>query len=252
MRIFGLTVGRNEASRYLVPMLAHHLDMLDDVFFYDDQSDDETPHIVTEMNCTTRTRPNEVPSFVDSEGAFRAAAWEALEEDLMPRPGDWVLVVDCDECLVSDYGAAPGDVRDTMEKVITAAGMHAGVMLTIPEVWGWDMDLAPVIRTDGFWDTIHAPRLFPYRPGAQFFQGTQYGVPSVPSYVMAGPWFGTDLLSLMHYGYADESDQIAKYARYSGRSGHSDQHVESIISPIKQYGRWQGPFNPEMVPRWRQ
>lgn len=249
MRIFGLTVGRNEADRYLIPMLLHSLEVFDDVYFYDDQSTDETPDIVAELNCSGRVRADEIPSFVESEGAFRAAAWDAFEYDLQPRPGDWVQVIDCDECLTSEYGAVPQDVRATMEKVITAAGTNTGVVETIPEVWGFDeADGCPLIRVDGLWNTIHAPRLFPYRPGGQYYQGAHYGVPAVPTYVQGGQWFGSDLIQLMHYGYADPADQQAKYERYAGLTGHSNQHVESIRGD-QVLERWRGPYNPQMRSR---
>jgi hypothetical protein len=249
MRIFGLTVGRNEAARYLIPMLMHSLDIFDDVYFYDDQSTDETAVIVSELNCSGRIRADHIPSFVESEGDFRAAAWEAFEEDLSPRPGDWVQVIDCDESLVSEYGAQPSDVRATMEKVITAASGHVGVMETIPEVWGFDEDGCPLIRVDGLWNTIHAPRLFPYRPNGQYYRGAHFGVPAVPNYVMGGPWFGTDLIQLMHYGYAELDDQVTKYGRYSGQTGHSNQHVESIAQP-GVFDRWPGAYNPYMRAAW--
>lgn len=250
MRIFGLTVGKNEADRYLVPMLMHSLEIFDDVYFYDDQSTDETPDIVAELNCSGMTRPDGVPSFVESEGAFRGAAWESFEESLRPRPGDWVQVIDCDESLVSEYGAEPAAVRSTLEKVIAAAGAHVGVMETIPEVWAFDDDGTPLIRIDGLWNTIHAPRLFPYRPNGQYYQGAHFGVPAVPNYVMGGQWFGTDLIQLMHFGYAEDEDQITKYARYTGQTGHSNAHVESIASDDRTYARWPGAYNPQMRAAW--
>jgi hypothetical protein len=234
-------------------MLVHSLQVFDDVYFYDDQSDDETPDIVAELNCSGRVRPDEVPTFVDDEGAFRAAAWMGMEEDLGLQPGDWVCVIDCDESLVSDFGADPAIVRDTMEKVITAAGSQVAVQLTIPEVFGLDEDGVPLVRMDRLWNTIFAPRLFAYRPGAQFFQGPgQFGVPSVPSYVMANRnWFGTDLLTLLHYGYAEGADQVSKYNRYTGRLGHSNEHVQSILATDKVLHRWNGSYNPGMVAAWR-
>jgi hypothetical protein len=241
MRIFGLTVGRNEAHRYLVSMLQHHLAIFDDVFFYDDRSTDETADIAAELNCSGLVRPPHIPSFTENEGDFREDAWFSFETAERPHPGDWVCVVDCDEFLVSDYGADPSLVRDTLEKVITAAGMSVAVNLNIPEVWGYDEDDTPLIRVDRLWNTIHAPRLFAYRPGGQYAQG-HFGVPAVPSYVMGSPWFTTDLLNLMHYGYAESSEWAGKYERYVGHTGHSNAHVESIMATDKILQRWDGPF----------
>ena len=254
MRIFALTVGRNEAHRYLIPMLVHSLEIFDDVFFFDDQSDDETVPIVAELNASGRIRPNSTPSFLDDEGAFRAAAFEAMEEDLGLQLGDWIFVLDCDESVVSEYGADPSAVRSCLEKIVVAAGSQVAVQLTIPEVFGIDDDGVPLVRMDRLWNTIFAPRLFAYRPGAQFFQGPgQFGVPCVPTYVMANRnWFGTDLINILHYGYAEGADQVAKYNRYSMRPGHSNDHVQSILAPDKVLHRWNGSYNPGMVAAWRQ
>jgi hypothetical protein len=251
VRVYGLTVGRNEAQRYLIPMLMHATEVFDDVFFFDDQSTDDTPFIVSELNCSGMVRPDSVPSFHESEGGFRAGAWEAFEQSMQPRPGDWVMVIDCDEVLVSWSGADGPAVRESLEKVIAAAGGHVGVTLDIPEVFGFDDEGYPLVRLDRLWGTIHAPRLFAYRPGGQYYQGGTYGVPAVPSYVMGGPWFGAgDTLKLMHYGYAEALDQEVKYKRYSGQGGHSNDHVESIVADDKVLTRWEGPFVPMMRAAW--
>ena len=245
MRLFGLTVGHNEADRYLVSMLTHYQDIFDDHFFYDDRSTDETAAIAHEFNCTTEIRPADYPSFIQNEGAFREMAWEAFERKVNPRPGDWVLVNDCDEVLVSQYGTDAFTIRQIVERTILAAGTKVAINLNIPEVFGFDEELAPLVRTDRLWGTIHAPRLFAYRPGGTYRHG-EMGVPAVPSYVMAGPWFSTDALALMHFGYADKGDQEVKYARYNGRTGHSNMHVESIAYEDKTLVGWDWPY-PQMA-----
>jgi len=223
-------------------MLEHAQGLFDGVFFYDDQSDDETtPYIAsTVMNCSGAYRPDDVPSFKENEGAFRGAAWSAFEEIVVPQLGDWICVVDCDEVLVGDESANPSEIRTVLERVIHAAGSMVAVDLAIPEVFGYDTDGCPLIRTDGFWGAIHAPRLFAYRPGGQYFQG-DFGVPAVPNYVMGGRWFSTEAIWLMHYGYASVDDQAAKYERYTGHNGHSNAHVESIIGQMN-VRRWEGPY----------
>ena len=247
LRIFGLTVGRNEADRYLIPMLRHMGEVLDRHFFYDDQSTDRTPYIVAEYShAILERRPNGVPSFVENEGAFRGAAWEAFEWHMQPEPGDYVLVIDCDEVLVSTrlvdfnilkYGVA-ACTRQRLKYVIDQA-INRPINLNIPEVFGFDAEGYPLIRTDRLWNTIHAPRLFPYRPSGHYFIGAKgFGVPAVPNYVMAGGWYSTDDLALMHYGYAREEDQKLKFERYSGQLGHSNAHVESIAAADKTLATW--------------
>jgi hypothetical protein len=249
MRIFGLTVGRNEASRYLIPMLEHHLDILDDLFFYDDRSTDETPEIAHDLNCSGEIRADFIPSFAEDEGMFRGGAWDAFQNHMAPRPGDWILVIDCDELLVCWHSAHPADVRDSLEKVIHAAGSHVAVNLDIPEVFGFDEDGCPLIRTDRLWGTIHAPRLFAFRPNGQYVQG-EVGAPAVPNYVMGGPWYQTDTVAILHYGYADLKDQLLKYERYRFRLGHSSAHVESILADDKQLVRSPWPYRSTMRSTW--
>ncbi len=233
MRVLGLTVGRNEADRYLVPMLKHMGGVLDKHFFFDDQSDDRTPYLVAEYSQAYLVRRmDDEASFVENEGAFRAAAWQAFEAYLAPQVGDWVLVIDCDEVLVpreltgqiEKFGLAKM-TRTWLESAIY--GTSAPIVLSIPEVWGFAEDGRPLIRNDGQWGNIFAPRLFPYQPGAAFAQGG-FGTPAVPSYVQARQPAQTERLYLMHYGYADRRDWKAKYERYSGHLGHSNAHVESI------------------------
>lgn len=248
MNIFGLTVSYNEADRYLIPMVEQCGEIFDDHFFYDDQSTDETVDILKNFNASGEIRADGIPSFLENEGAFRGEAWQSFEHYTTPRPGDWVMVIDCDEALVTSWGADPHTIREGLEKVIFAAGNHVAVDLNIPEVFGIDVDGCPLIRTDRLWGTIHAPRLFSYRPGGHYAVG-DLGVPAVPSYVMGGPWFSTDSLALLHYGYADSTDLEKKYHRYSGKLGHSNQHVESIpLQPTLE--RWSWPFPRQMA--WKQ
>lgn len=237
MRLFALTVGRNERYRYLEPMLAHMKEIVDDHFFFDDQSDDGTEKLAAIAGCEVRVRSANVPGFSLNEGMFRNEAWRMFEIVMEPRIGDWVLVIDCDEFLVSRLGGRDR-IRQDVEMAILNAGGSRAINLDIPEVFGVSEEGTPLVRQDRLWGTIHAPRLFAYQPGGQYFHGP-VGVPAVPSYVMSGvQWGGAPQLALMHYGYAREVDQQAKYERYNGRAGHGDAHVQSIISPDKELTRW--------------
>jgi hypothetical protein len=46
----------------------------------------------------------------------------------------------------------------------------------------------------------------------------------------------------MHYGYATEDDQKAKHERYTGRNGHLNAHVESIVAEDKELVPWKWPY----------
>jgi hypothetical protein len=251
-RVLGLTVGRNEERRYLKPMLEYMKTVLDRHFFYDDWSTDNTPVIAKAAGCRVFPRAETTPSFLENEGAFRAGAWEAFELCMNPQPNDWVLVIDCDEVLVTTIHDA--ECSNNVLGLRTKAWLlHnvvddlVGIDLNIPEVFGYDPHGRPLERTDKLWGTIHAPRLFQYRPGGSYVLG-DFGVPAVPSYVMGGRWGNTDVLALMHYGYASRRDQENKYARYVGKVGHSNNHVDSIMDIEKKLVPWQGPYVEAMKP----
>jgi hypothetical protein len=243
MRLLSLTVGRNEAYRYLYPMLMHASEIFDDSFFYDDQSDDRTVEFAEMANCTVVVRPDNRPSFIENEGQFRDDAWVAFENAIQPDLGDWILVIDCDEFLLSWEGADPRTVRSSLQKVVRAAENASAIAVDLhfDEVFGVAEGDCPLIRKDREWGKIHAPRLFTYRPDGRYFHG-KFGVPAVPSYVQSGRWFSADTISIMHYGYAEVADQEAKYRRYDGQTGHGDDHVQSIMSPDKTLERWEGPY----------
>jgi hypothetical protein len=235
VKIFGLTVGRNEEDRYLMPMLLHMTDVVDSHFFYDDRSDDDTAAVAAWGGCCVTVRPQELKSFVQDEGDFRNQAWQAFESAMGPEPGDWVLVIDCDEVLVNTHNEE--GVAEILRREVLWSDKKA-IDLHIPEVFGFGRGGIPQVRKDGLWGTIHAPRLFRYETDGQYFLG-DFGVPAVPTYVMGASWGQTDRLALMHYGYADDRDKVAKHERYSSKGTHNDRHVQSIIGPYHTVS-WSG------------
>ena len=110
-RLLGLTVGKNETMRYLMPMLAHSAYVFDEHFFYDDGSTDGTPEVASGLGCTVRHRPSNGCAFTEDEGTFRGEAWRSFEDAVGPEVGDWVFVLDCDEFIVTTKSARPTDVR---------------------------------------------------------------------------------------------------------------------------------------------
>lgn len=234
-RVLCLTVGRNEADRYLAQMLENAAPVADAHFFYDDQSTDGTVRIAGEW-CTTITRPSSVPPFIENEGAFRQAAWDAFNETLNPRTGDWVLSIDCDEFLIASHDPHVA-VRTAIDLAIDNG--NVAVKIPVPEVFRVD-DQAVYVRTDGFWGTIIGTRLFEWRP-AGTFRDKKMGSGSEPTYVANGTHLTQDVVKLMHFGYADPADQKTKHERYTNLTdhGHADKHVQSIITEPTLV-RWDG------------
>lgn len=238
-KIFGYIAVKDEADRYLADCLKHNISNFDDVFAWDDRSEDSTARICRLHGCTTVVRPEGVPSFLEHEGQFRFAGWKAFEEKMSPSEGDWILSFDADEFLVLDK---PGPVRLALEKAITRAQQRGqnGVILPFPEVFDV-VNGVPQVRMDGLWGQVRGPRLFVYRGGAEW-SDKPMGCGSEPTYVVKGPLSKDNCgLTMLHYGYADKADQVAKHARYTSLfdHGHNDRHVQSIISP-PTLQRWTG------------
>lgn len=238
MSVYALTVGKNEADRYLEPMLHNTADAVDGHFFFDDQSTDDTVAIARRY-CTVSERTDDSPSFLEHEGQFRQTAWWAFETYMRVEEGDWVLAIDCDEFLVTNddpYSAIHTAVRDARR-----SGQVA-VMMPVPEVFGFDGDGTPMVRTDGFWGRIAGTRLFEYRRGGKF-SDKPMGCGSEPSYVGSGKHGPAPRgVWLMHYGYARPEDVAAKYERYNALAhGHADSHIQSIPKP-PGLSRWDGPW----------
>lgn len=229
MRIFALTVGKNEESRYLKKMITSVGRFVDGHFFYDDQSVDRTPLIALNHGCVVAIRPSSELSFLEHEGLFRQAAWRAFEDAMEPRGGDWVLTIDCDELFVSMTGGG----RWEFEVFLRSVPSYSGVILDIDEVFGYDENGQPLVRTDGLWGTIRGPRLFPYRERGTYDTMKLMGAPGQPTYVAQGPLTETRDYRIVHYGYAEQEDQEQKFRRYTERLGHAVDHVNSIVSPEK-------------------
>lgn len=239
-RILGSIVIKNESDRYLDACLSWMRPFFDDVFVYDDRSDDDSPDIARSHGCHVETRSENVPSFLEHEAAFRFAAWQEFERVMSPtQNNDWILSFDADEFLVSKSGA---DVRSTLEDIIHSASRRncVGVVLPFPEIFKVDQS-GHYFRVDGYWGQIMGPRFFAYRLGATW-KNKPMGCGSEPEYVAQGPLSHESKgLFMLHYGYAKASDQESKYKRYSSlaQHGHNDSHIESIIA-VPQLARWDG------------
>lgn len=241
-RVYGLTVGGNEADRYLTSYLTYVMAAVDTLFYYDDCSNDGSAEIVQSIpNVVYQRRPDGVPSFLEHEGRFRQAAWVAFERFIQPTVEDWVLGIDTDEVLVG-----PTECRPCEMKKILDYAMHGIVRLQRPEVWGWDEKGWPMLRVDGAWGTIQCTRLFRYRPGGKI-RDVPMACGSEPDYVaMTRTYVPGNPLQLLHFGYAHPNDRKDKYDRYMSHPGHNVSHVQSILSSPSLV-RWTGLIPPTMV-----
>lgn len=232
-RILGLTVGRNEAHRYLDSFLAWTTTVVDELFFFDDDSDDTTREMVMGYDVTLAARGFDTPSLLQHEGTFRQASWEAFVEAMHPEVGDWVLSIDCDEFFTTAAASERhvlGELADT--------GNAAGVLayeLPILEVFGFEPDGWPALRIDGYWAQIRDRRFFAWQPEG-LFRDMTLGCGSAPTYT-SRQWAhapgGDGMARILHFGYADATDRADKHARYQDRAGHNPSHIASILQRPK-------------------
>jgi len=244
-RIFGSMVVKNEAERYLRAVLSHMKPFFDELFIYDDQSEDDSLVVALRHGTIVSSKPDNVPSFLEHESDFRFAAWKCLENNDInpPVPGDWILSFDADEFLVGvedDFS----DVRTFLIEAIEEAEKTGcvGVRLPFPEVFATPNQI-PHYRVDGLWNTIKGPRLFKYMPGAEW-SGKAMGSGSEPTYIARGKILENHHnLWMLHFGYADASEHAVKHQRYTELydHGHNNSHIQSIITK-PTLKAWVGPI----------
>lgn len=125
----------------------------------------------------------------------------------------WVVCVDADEFFTEDLKPL-------------AAGMSKS--FKVREVFDV-RDGHPMVRIDGYWDRITAPRMARWTPEAEF-PDLHLGCGSLPEAIAGGNFELVDHPQILHFGYAREQDRREKYIRYSTHRGHNVKHVRSILN----------------------
>lgn len=217
-------VGRNEADRYLVPVLDSLKAYVDLIVFTDDSSDDDTPQIASQYGSVMQT---DRPLFNEDEGMLRSLAWSHLEQ--YANPGDWVLSIDCDEILYQKQYLA-GALDQSQYDVL-------GIMF-------FHMWTNTQYRTDKAWRPNLSHRLYRYFEGGEF-KDRKLACGAEPTYVeeliRRGRVRWDTGLVMQHLGYMRDEDKIKKYERYMQLDGgmyHSRMHLESILDRQVTLADW--------------
>lgn len=237
VKIIAMVVVKNEAHRYLSAFIEWTKTFTDEIAIYDDRSTDGSVDIALRKGCLTAVRFPDDPSFLEHEGRFRENAWRWMSTATGATEGDWVFSLDADEFFVDERGERQG-----LEADIVGIPADASLSFGIPEIFDQvegDGIAALYQRVDGWWGAIRGQRLAPWTSGATF-PDRSMGCGSVPMGSRSGLEFrGSG--SILHFGYLDPEDRLAKYRRYQELPGHSSKHIESIVQEPK-LELWQGPL----------
>lgn len=227
MALIAQMVGRNEAQRFLIPVLTHLANIVDTVVFTDDCSDDGLTPIIAEICGANVYQVADRPLFVENEYELRSRAWKNLEKHA--HRGDWILCIDCDEML---YGTA--HLRE-----LTDQSVYDVLGITFFHMWNETQ-----YRIDKAWMPNRSYRLFRYYEGGEF-QRKKLACGSEPTYVpdliRRGKVLWDTGLCMKHLGYVRDEDKFAKYQRYmelDGGNFHARAHLESILDSAPTLVDW--------------
>lgn len=231
MNVYLMVVARNEASRYFREFIDYH-NFFDGYFLYDDQSDDGTPELAEKAGWDVVIRDEADPSFMEHEGNFRFNSWRAFEKAISPTVDDWIFSIDADEFVISNTTLDVHNQLLTNIKQAESLNEHSIVLLR-REIWRVDSN-ACYLRTDGFWKDDKLYRLFKYRPNAEW-SNRSMACGSAPTYVRRNQGYRVSDLSVLHFGYTQDSDMLERYHRYTSLPfhGHNPQHIKSIVARPK-------------------
>lgn len=225
-RITLALVMRNEADRYLRPMLESAKQYITDAVIIDDASDDASVAVAEEIlrDIPHRIIKNEQSRF-SNEVVLRKQLWE---ETVKTDP-DWILCLDADEIFEERMKEAIG----------TLAGSRTVDIYYFRLYDFWD---SAHYRSDAFWSAHErfAPFLVRYKPNHKYvWKETPQHCGRFP--LLSGQGKNSEI-RLKHFGWANEQDRKAKYERYrkldpEAKYGWKEQY-ESILDPEPHLIAW--------------
>lgn len=228
--VLAMMAVRNEAGRYLRPVLDRLATLVDGIVILDDASTDQTPELCRAHPKVIRFQRLESPLFTQDEAALRNILW-AITVELEPA---WILALDADELLEEKAKTELPALTDQQEfELITFPVYH---------FWG---DLCHY-RSDQLWNPALARTacLFRYRKNqAYHWAPRRLHCGRFPTEAYLSPRYHSPL-RLLHLGYAAQHEREQKYRRYLSLDPEGyfcpPEHYRSIIHPRPRLRRWPG------------
>lgn len=202
MKLVTAMLAKDEAEKYLRPVLERCLSFSDTVLLLDDHSHDNTPKIAREMGCLVKERSILKDPAWGNEAPARAELWDLAAKEA----GDgWVLICDADMILEGN----PRDLLDTWEVSVWAFVL-------------WDCwDGEHQARVDGPWAMgPQVPRPWLFRPSVCIQGAPQWSTRGI--HCGHAPMNLTGVVAIAppetyyfrHLAYAKREDRVRKHAQY--------------------------------------
>lgn len=218
---------RNEEHRYLRQALETHRPWIDRAVIIDDGSTDHTVALCQEMlegiPLTLIVNP---ASLFANEVSLRKQQWETT----VATGPEWILNLDADEILTTDFGTVRNQLLGETEDAI---------YFRLFDMWS-----DTHYREDQYWQAhaYYRPFLVRYRPE------WTYEWKETPQHCGRFPLtiehftYGCHSPRVKHYGWARAEDRIRKYERYQAldpdaRYGWKEQY-ESILDADPRLLQW--------------
>jgi glycosyltransferase involved in cell wall biosynthesis len=228
--ILAMMVVRNEASRYLLPVLNQLATYVDGIVILDDASTDRTPELCQSHKKVIRFQQLEHPLFEQDEAALRTLLWEMTVE-LNPT---WILALDADELLE----------RRISKELPALTEQKEFDLITFPVYHFWG-DLLHY-RIDDYWNPSlsRAVCLFRYQKKLTYhWASRKLHCGRFPEEAYLTPRYPSNI-RLLHLGYAVKKEHPQKYHRYLSLDPQGKfcplSHYQSILNPKPRLRMWHG------------
>lgn len=221
---------KNEASRYLRPVLESAKEYITDAVIIDDGSTDDSVAVCEEVlkDIPLKLVRNEQSKFA-KEYSLRKQQWE---ETVKTNP-EWILILDSDEIFEDSF-------KDQVKHMVADDKVNS-YLFRLYDFWDSDH-----YRDDQYWSAHYHfyPFLVRYNEALSYsFQQKDQHCGRFPIEVYAYSNQVVSPLRLKHYGWSKKEDREAKYKRYQqldpeARFGWKEQY-DSILDESPNLVTWQ-------------